>query len=112
MERNTLGTQKVMCAIMSVAQPFPVNLVAAKRSIRDIPVTISGLIRGKFVTFLIRPFAVLFFMEYTPIAASVPSIVAITLATRATISVFIKDSIISSLEKSSLYHLREKPFHE
>ena len=100
-----------MCEIIKEAKP-PDILAKENKSISEIPITISGLSKGKFVTFLIALFIALFFIEKTPIAAPAPRMVARMEATAATINVFFNESKINSLEKSSLYHFRENPVQE
>ena len=85
-----------------ISETKPPDILAnEKRSMSEIPITISGLRSGRFVTLLIALLTILFFIEKTPMAAPAPRIVAITEAITATISVFFRESRMSSFEKSS-----------
>ena len=86
-------------------------ILAAKKtnkSIKETPVTISGLIIGILVTFIIRDFGS-FFILCMPIAARVPRIVEAMLARVAIIIVFIKDEIIILLLNKRSYQSKVKP---
>ena len=110
-ERITYGRQKVICARMMDSIPSSQSNALATNtnsSIRETPVTISGLTIGKFVTFITRRFRH-FFILLMPMAAAVPSTVANIAATRAIIRVFFRAS--SSIRSSNIwtYHLKVKP---
>ena len=87
--RMTYGSPKVICAIIKVVNPNS-SFRKTNRSIMDTPVTISGLIMGRYVKFIIADFIHLF-MELIPTAAAVPMIVAIREDTTAMIRVLIRD---------------------
>ena len=109
----TYGTSKVICAIRSVTNPNSRFILAAKntkRSIRDTPVTISGLIIGIFVILRTTAFGN-FLMLFIPIAASVPRIVEIILAKTAIIMVFTREEMIISFLKSFSYHSNVNPLN-
>jgi len=88
----TYGTLNEMCAMRSVKNPGS-NFIKANRIISDTPVIISGFKIGRYVRFNITVFA-FFFIADIPIAANVPSIVAIIEDIAASISVFIKEEMI------------------
>ena len=97
----------------SVTNPNSKFILAAKntnRSIRDTPVTISGLMIGIFVMFITIAFGT-FFMLFMPMAARVPRTVETMLAITAIISVFTRDEIMISFWKSFLYQSRVKPLN-
>ena len=109
----TYGTSKVICAIRSVTNPNSRFILAAKNtksSIRDTPVTISGLMIGIFVMPIITLFGTLRIL-FMPIAARVPRTVETTLETQAIIIVFIRDEIIILLLKRRIYQSRVKPLN-
>ena len=88
----------------------PIRVPAkTKRSIRDIPVMMSGFMSGIFVAFITSDFIYLFFIRLMPYAAAVPSIVEMTVEVIARTTVFLSAPSVISSRKSSLYHLREKP---
>jgi len=79
-----------------------------KSNISEIPVTISGLTIGIFITFndkLLLKFLILLIVS----AAKVPMIVAKIDAIVATSKVFNKDTSKMSCSNSDEYHLNEKP---
>jgi len=76
--------------------------------IKDTPVIISGFNIGIYVMFIIIVLGV-FFIEYMPIAAAVPSIVAITDDISASKRVFTKDDIINSFWNSFAYQSNVNP---
>ena len=61
-ERNTLGTQNEICAMISETQPVEI-LAAVNNNMSDTPVTISGLNNGMFVTVFMVVLSFLLFNE-------------------------------------------------
>jgi hypothetical protein len=87
----------------------PVRLyINTNNNIIDIPVIISGLSIGKFVT-LIKIFLKIFLVFTMPTAAKVPRIVATAEATMAMIRVLENADNISVLFINLIYHLKVKP---
>ena len=79
-------------------------------SIRDTPVTISGMVMGMFEMALSRlnqPF----FMEYMPMAARVPTMTDTRVAITATDRVTFRAEMMLSFWKSFTYQSRVKPAH-
>ena len=105
----TYGILNVICASSIVVKP---NLILKnmKRSIKEIPVTISALSMGILVMPIINVL-VLFLRPVIAIAAIVPINVAIIDERRASINVVIKASIMEESDKSLAYHLKVKPPH-
>ena len=103
-----------MCAISTVANPNdslrPISLPKnIKRSINEIPVTISAFIIGICVTDITTFFDILLRIAVTPTAAAVPKTVDITADRTATIRVCSRAvSIVVSLASPS-YQRVEKP---
>ena len=95
-----------MWAISTVTKPKSMNFT--KRSIMEIPVTISAFKRGIFVAprYIVWFF---FFIALIPIAARVPMTVEITAASRVICRVVAKAVMIVSLWKHLLYHSSVKP---
>ena len=104
----------VMCANNTVINPKEkfgkMLLHAMNNSIREIPVTISALSIGMFVTPIIKVLALLF-KACIPIAPAVPMIVAIKAERSAIIKVVYKALMMSVFKNRFLYHLRENPPH-
>ena len=102
-----------MCAKIrdNIPRESPPKLWATKtnKSIRETPVTISGLTIGRLVTFIIMRRTHLLRIPLSPMAATVPSTVATAAATTAMISVFLSASIIMRSSNRRAYHRSEKP---
>jgi len=83
---------------------------AIKRSISEIPITISALSMGILVSPIktVRDF---FFIPCMPMAARVPSMVAIRAESRAMISVVYRAFMIWLFWKSDLYQSMVNPPH-
>ena len=81
-----------------------------KRSISEIPVTISAFSIGILVI-PIRTALVRLCIPFIPTQAAVPIMVAIKEETKAIISVVYNASIISLFWNNSIYHLKVKPPH-
>ena len=86
-----------------------IAITAAKKSIIDIPVTISGFIIGTLVTDVMEVLRILLLILYIPSAAAVPITVARRAERIARTRVLRRAVNASGDEKSSAYHFKVKP---
>ena len=85
-------------------------LHAIKRSIREIPVTMSAFNIGIFVTPIINVRDMLL-NDWIPMAPAVPIIVAIMAERSAIVNVVYRALIISAFWNKLAYHFKENPPH-
>ena len=96
--------QKLRLVVLPNREPTKTNM-----SISEMPVMISGLIMGMFVTVFIAARSQRLRSLLMPTAAAVPMTVAMSEALTARISVLRTAFSVSPSRNSSRYHLREKP---